>query len=108
MNEVSKYAGSDVPKIIEDRKILLSKASTCTPSQAVSTIRNVIFQPVQIEEINDQDDPADADESTISMPSEPSAKGTIRAPTWQNSPGKNLRTHFMMFHIYSGLLHWGD
>ena len=53
-------------------------------------------------------DPEDADESAISVPSEPSAKGSIRAPTWQNSPGKNLRTHFMMFHINSGLLHWGD
>ena len=104
------YRASDpttVKKFIDDRKILLSKASTCTPSQAVPPIRNVIFQPVQIEEINDQD-AEDADESAISVPSEPSAKGSLRAPTWQNSPGKNLRTHFMMFHINSGLLHWGD
>ena len=81
--------------------------STCTPSQAVSTIRNVIFQPVQIEETNDQDT-EDTDESAISTPSEPPAKGTHRAPTWPTSQGKNLRTHFMMFHINSGLLHWGD
>ena len=105
-----QYRASDptaVQKFIDDRKILLSKAGTCTPSQAVPPIRNVIFQPVQIEEINDQDT-EDTDESAISTPSEPPAKGTLRAPTWHNSPGKNLRTHFMMFHINSGLLHWGD
>ena len=34
----------------------------------------------------------------------------VSPPGLRNSQGKNLRTHFMMtlFHINSGLLHWGD
>ena len=89
------------------------KAPTIPPEPQ----RNVTFQPVQLEKITDAD-LEDPDESAISIPPEPPAKGTLRAPTWHTSPGRNLHTHFMMFNIHQclmvspnanyRLLHWGD
>ena len=91
-----------IKTFLADRKSFLAnrKVPAKPPTIPSEPLRNVTFQPIQIEEINDQDaeDPEDDDESAISVPSEPSAKGSLRAPTWHASPGKNLRTHFMMFH----------
>ena len=88
-----------IKTFLADRKSFLAnrKVPAKLPTIPSEPLRNVTFQPVQIEEITDED-LEDADESAISVPSEPPAKGTIRAPTWHTSPGKNLRTHFMMFH----------
>ena len=87
---------------LAERKLFLANQNPNGPAKLPTIpsepVRNVTFQPIQIEELIDQDDPADADESTISVPSEPPAKGTIRAPTWATSAGK-LRTHFMMYPI---------
>lgn len=92
-----------IKAFLADRKSFLANPIPKVPPKIPSEpIRNVTFHPVQTEEITDDLD--DTDESTITVPPEPQAKGTIRAPAWATSAAK-LRTHFMMFHTKSGLLH---
>ena len=88
-----------IKPFLAERKSFLAnrKAPAKTPTIPPEPQRNVTFQPVQFEEIPDED-PEATDESAISVPPEPPAKGTIRAPTWHDSSGKNLRTHYMMCH----------
>ena len=71
-----------IKTFLADRKSFLANPTPKVPPKTVQIpseqTRNVIFQPVQIEEVHEDDDDTEIFETNV--PPEPPAKGPVRVP----------------------------